>query len=54
MAIQIRGLLITFLIVAALFSYAVGSMSGLVFFVVLGGIFEMLFWFKLLGRKGRF
>lgn len=47
MAIRTRGLVLLFLIVAALISYAIGSMSGLVFFVGIGAVFELIFWAKL-------
>jgi len=51
MAIQARGLVMFLLVAAALISYGIGSMSGLVFFIAIGAVFEMLFWFKLFGKK---
>ncbi|NKB34440.1 MAG: hypothetical protein GKR91_15215 [Pseudomonadales bacterium] len=51
MALRARGLVILFLLVAALLSYAIGSMGGIVFFIGVGAVFELLFWFNLFRKK---
>ncbi len=37
---------------AATLSYIAGFASGAVFFLILGGLFELAFWVKLLRAKG--
>ncbi len=51
MALKARWLVILCLALAALLSYTVGSMFSLVFFIGVGAIFELMFWFKLFKRK---
>ena len=51
MALKARSLLILFFLVAAIFCYAVGSIAGLFFLVLIGGVFELLFWAKLLRKR---
>lgn len=51
MQTQYRWLIVFFCLIAALVSYGVGSSTGIFLFVILGFIFEMLFWFKLYPRK---
>jgi hypothetical protein len=46
-----RFLILALLIVAALAAYGYGSSTGLVIFIILGIVFEGLFWFGLLGKK---
>lgn len=51
MALQARSLVIlTFLVAAAIF-YATGFFTGLTVLIVMGAIFELLFWAKLLRKR---
>ena len=48
-----RGLTIFLLFIAAIVCYAIGSMAGLTFFIILGLGFELYFWVRVLGGKKR-
>ena len=43
-----RYLTLFFLLVAAGICYAVGFLAGVVFFVAVGGVLEIVFWIKFL------
>lgn len=47
----IRFLILAALIFAAIGSYSYGSSTGVFFFIILGFIFEGLFWIKLFRKK---
>lgn len=47
MAIKARGLTILLFLIAAIFFYAIGNITGLMFLLIIGGVFELLFWSKL-------
>ena len=51
MAIKARSLFILLFLIAALFFYAIGNITGIVFLFVIGGFFELLFWARLFKRK---
>lgn len=51
MALKAKPLLVLLFLIAALFFYAIGNFTGILFLVVLGGFFELLFWAKLFKRK---
>lgn len=46
-----RWIIIIVLMCAAITSYSFGSSSGLLFFIVLGLGFEIIFWRRLLSKK---
>jgi hypothetical protein len=51
MATHYRWLILSALIISALALYAVGSMAGFSVFLLLGAVFEIAFWVKLIGPK---
>lgn len=51
MAIKSRGLIILCFLIAAIFCYAIGSLTGLVIIFALGVVFELIFWAKLLRKR---
>ena len=54
MAITANRYLTLFLLLAvAVISYAVGFMIGFWFLIVIGGAFELAFWFRLILRNRR-
>jgi hypothetical protein len=48
-----RWLTLLLLVTAALVCYAIGSIAGLTFFIILGLGFELYFWVKVFGGKKR-
>nr|WP_310733154.1 hypothetical protein [Colwellia sp. MB02u-10] len=46
-----RFIILAVLITAAISSYSYGSSTGIFLFIILGFLFEGLFWFGLLGKK---
>lgn len=50
MAISSRGLGILFFLLAAIFCYVAGSITGLIIIVGTGAVFELLFWVRLLKK----
>ncbi len=48
-----RGLTVLLLLIAAIVCYAIGSMAGLTFFIILGLGFELYFWVRIFGGKKR-
>lgn len=51
MALKARSLFVLLFLVAALFFYAIGNITGILALLVIGGFFELLFWAKLFKRK---
>ena len=51
MAIQTRSFLILGFLAAAVICYIAGYATGLVTVLVIGGVFELLFWAKLFKRR---
>ena len=51
MAIPSRSLIILLFLLAAITFYGAGFHTGLVGLVVLGGIFELLFWVRLFRKR---
>lgn len=46
-----KWVIIAVLLFAALASYSYGFSEGVFIFVALGIVFELLFWFKIFGKK---
>ena len=49
----VRFLVLALLVIAALSSYSYGSSAGLMVFIILGFIFEGLFWKGLFRKKNK-
>jgi type IV secretory pathway TrbL component len=48
-----RFLILAVLIIAALSAYSYGSSTGVFLFVILGFVFEGLFWYGLFSKKSK-
>lgn len=48
-----RFLILAALLVAAISAYSYGSATGVFVFIILGFVFEGLFWFGLFGKKSK-
>lgn len=53
MTIPKRFLYLAFLILAAIICYIIGSSSGIIIFVILGIILELIFWLGLFSKPSK-